>query len=189
MKSPFALSIAVLLCASYAHANETDDGSFIISPRIGRSTLTINHDMLASDQRVDVNTLATGIALGYVTPFNLMIEGGYLSQGNWDWFGTEDKYHLSEYNLVLGYQINTPHGFIITPKVGRSRWDLYSRDVALTHATDPMDPQRERGYDNFWELNLQRKVGNAAALGISYKDNNYQFGNVRTVAFLVSIKM
>ena len=189
MKSIFALGIATLLCASHVNAADADNGSFMISPRVGRSTLTINHDMLASDQRADVNTLATGIALGYVAPFNMTIEAGYLSQGNWDWFGTENKYRLSEYNLAVGYQINTPHGFVITPKVGRSRWDLYSRDVGLTHPTDPLDPQRERGYDNFWEVNLQRKVSNTAALGISYKDNNYQFGNVRAVAFLVSITM
>jgi len=186
MKSFFALAIAGVLWTSHAMA---DDGNFMITPRVGKTTLTINRDMLASDQRVDIDALATGVALAYVTPFKLMIEGGYVSQGNWSWFGTVDKYRLSEYNLVVGYEIDTPHGFVITPKVGRSRWDLYSKDVALTHPTDSFDPQRQRGYDNFWELGLQKQVGKSAALGISYKDNHYQFGSVKSIAFVASIKL
>ena len=186
MKSFYVFAMMGFLFASQAMA---DDGHFVITPRIGKTTLTINRDMLVSDQRVDVDALATGVALGYVTPFNLLIEGGYLSQGNWTWFGTVDEYRLSEYNLVVGYEINTPHDFVITPKVGRSRWDLYSKNVELTHPTDPLDPQRERGYDDFWELGLQKKVGKSAALGISYKDNHYQFGNVKSIAFVASIKM
>ena len=149
MKFLYALIGLVTLTGSQAMAADADNGSFVISPRIGRTTLTINRDMLASNQRVDVNTLATGVSLGYLTPFNLVVEGGYLSQGNWTWFGTQDEYRLSEYNLVVGYQIDTPHDFVIAPKVGRTRWDLYSKDVALTHPTDPLDSQRERGYDNF----------------------------------------
>jgi len=186
MKSLSAVAVFGLLFASHAMA---DDGGFVISPRIGKTTITINRDMLASDQRVDIDALATGVSLGYVTPFNLLIEGGYLSQGNWTWFGTEDKYRLSEYNIEVGYQINTPHDFMITPRVGRSRWDLYSQDVALTQPSDPLDPYRKRGYDNYWELSLQKKVGRSAALGVSYKDNHYEFGNVKSIAFLASIRM
>ncbi|HVY23395.1 MAG TPA: hypothetical protein VG962_08605 [Steroidobacteraceae bacterium] len=187
MKFFYALIGVIALTASPVMA--ADNGSFMISPRVGRTTITIDRDMLASNERVDVDTLTTGIALGYVAPFNLLVEGGYTSQGNWTWFGTEDKYRLSEYNIVLGYQINTPHDFVITPRVGRARWDLYSRDVALTHPADPLDPQRERGYDNFWEISLQKKVGRSAALGISYRDNSYGFGNVKSIVFLASIKM
>ena len=186
MKSFSAMAVLSLLFASYAMA---DDGGLVISPRIGKTTLTINRDMLVSDQRVDVSALATGVSLGYVTPFNLLIEGGYLSQGNLSWFGTVDKYRLSEYNIEVGYQIDTPHDFVITPRVGRTRWDLYSKDVALTHPSDPLDTQRKRGYDNYWEVSLQKKVGRSAALGISYKDNHYEFGSVKSIAFLASIKM
>lgn len=186
MKSLSALVMVGVLASSYAMA---DDGGFVITPRVGKTTLTINHDMLASDQRVDVNALATGVSLGYIAPFHLLIEGGYISQGNWDWFGATDKYRLSEYNIEAGFQIDTPHGFMITPRVGRSRWDLYSKDVDLTHPTDAFDPHRQRGYDNYWELSLQRKVGKSSALGVSYKDNHYGFGNVKSIAFVASIKM
>lgn len=188
MKYLSALILVGVLTTSYAMAEE-GNGGFVITPRVGKTTLTINHDMVTSDQRVDVNAFASGVSLGYITPFNLLIEGGYISQGNWDWFGATDKYRLSEYNVEVGFQIDTPHGFVITPRVGRSRWDLYSKDVTLTHPTDAYDPHRERGYDNYWELSLQKKVGRSSALGVSYKDNRYGFGNVKSIAFVASIRM
>ena len=51
-----------------------------------------------------------------------------------------------------------------------------------------LDEKREdertiRGYDDFWEPTLQKKVSQSIALGVTYKDNRYDFGNVRSIAF------
>jgi hypothetical protein len=125
------------------------------------------------------------VRLAYVTPIGLMAEGGYSSQGNWDWFGTVDKYRLSEYSIAVGYQFETEHGFRIIPKAGRTRWDLFSKESTLLHP-DADRPNTIRDYDYFWELTLQKKVSDSVALGVSYKDNPYKFGNVRSIAFTAS---
>jgi hypothetical protein len=183
MKSLFAL--AMLLAVTQADAGQE---SFVITPRVGQSTLTINREMLTTNQTVEVDALAVGVGVGYVAPFGLFLEGSTISQGNWDLFGLLDKYDLTEYAAAVGWRFETPHGFVITPKFGRSRWTLHTKDP---HWLNP-DKDNERsisGQDNFWELNLQKKVGKRAAMGISYKDNKYQFGNVRSTAFIVSIRL
>jgi hypothetical protein len=184
MKTLFAL-VALLSTAVQAEAKQE---SFIITPRVGESTLTINNNVLTTNKTIEVDTLAVGVGVGYVAPFGLLVEGSTVSQGNWDVFGLLDRYDLTEYSAALGYRFETPHGFVITPKVGRSRWTLHTKDP---HWINP-DSDNEHsisGLDNFWEFNLQKKVGRRAAMGISFKDNHYQFGNVRSTAFIVSIAL
>ncbi|MGE0114683.1 MAG: hypothetical protein AB7T07_07335 [Steroidobacteraceae bacterium] len=184
MKIHYALASLLLLQAATTSSVLAAEG-FQISPRVGKSTLHLDADVVATHEAVDKDTLLTGVTLGYVTPIGLMAEGGYSKQGNWDVFGWEDKYRLSEYTLAVGFQIDTPRGFRIVPKVGRERWDLYSKEGSLNHS-GPENTHTIRSYDNFWELTLQKKIGESAALGITYKDNPYDFGNVRSIAFTAS---
>lgn len=187
MKTRYVVATLLLLQAPYLFAADASSmGEFQISPRIGKSTLDIKSNVQADGRSTDVDTLATGVALGYVSPFGLMAEGGYTKQGNWDWFGATDEYKLTEYSLAIGWQIDTPHGFRIVPKVGRTRWDLFSKQYTFADVTTVgrrEDERTIRGYDDFWELTLQKKVSQSIALGVTYKDNRYDFGNVRSIAF------
>jgi hypothetical protein len=160
-------------------------GGFQISPRVGKSMLHLNPGAVRSGQVGDFDTLLGGVNLSYTLPAGPMAELGYGSQGNWGHLGLEDRYQLREYSLALGYQIATPHGFVITPKVGRSRWELYSRNAVFAHPLAGQ-PDTVRGYQNFWELSLQKRVRDVAALGVVLKDNHYDFGDVRSVAFTAS---
>jgi hypothetical protein len=181
MKIHHAVASLLLLQVAAAHAAPVTDG-FQISPRIGKSTLKLDADATKAHEVVEKDTLLTGVTLGYVSPFYVMVEGGYSTQGNWTWFGSEDKYRLSEYSAAIGVQIDTPHGFRIVPKVGRERWDLYSKEGLLSTNT-PGNTNTRRSYDNFWELTLQKEIGESVALGITYKDNPYDFGNAKSLAF------
>ncbi|MGC3981603.1 MAG: hypothetical protein QM808_10105 [Steroidobacteraceae bacterium] len=184
MKIHYALASLLLLEAATTTSAVAADG-FQISPRVGKTTLRIDADQVKSNELVEKDTFLTGVTLGYVTPIGLMAEGGYSSQGNWDVFGTEDRYKLSEYTIAVGWQIETAHGFRIIPKAGRSRWDLYSKEGSLNHP-GPEHANTIRSYDNFWELTLQKKVSDSVALGVTYKDNPYDFGDVKSIAFTAS---
>ncbi len=183
MKIHYALASLLLLQATASSAQAAE--GFQISPRVGKSTLRLDADTTTANEVLEKDTFLTGVTLGYVTPFYLMAEGGYSKQGNWTWFGSEDKYRLSEYSIAVGFQIDTPKGFRIVPKVGRVRWDLYSKE-GLLNTTTPGNTNTVRSYDDFWELTLQKKVSESVALGITYKDNRYDFGNMKSIAFTAS---
>lgn len=182
MKIHYALA-SLLLSVTTGSAMAAE--GFQISPRVGKSTLRLDADAVTTHEAVEKDTFLTGVTMAYVTPFYLMAEGGYSTQGNWTWFGSEDKYKLSEYSIAVGVQIDTPRGFRIVPKVGRERWDLYSKE-GLLHTTLPNTANTRRSYDNFWELTLQKKIGESVALGVTYKDNPYDFGNMKSIAFTAS---
>ena len=74
---------------------------------------------------------------------------------------------------------------MITPKVGRSQWELYSRNAVFARPVSGQ-PDTVRGYQNFWELSIQKRVRDVAALGVMFKDNHYDFGDVRSIAFTAS---
>ena len=181
MKIHYAVASLLLLQGATTTSALAAEG-FQISPRIGKSTLRLDADTTTANEVVEKDTLLTGVTLAYVSPFYVMAEGGYSTQGNWTWFGSEDKYRLSEYSIAVGVQIDTPKGFRIVPKVGRARWDLYSKE-GLLNTTTPGNTSTWRSYDNFWELTLQKKIGESVALGVTYKDNPYDFGNAKSIAF------
>jgi len=178
-----ATAVAAAPAADAAPASAVE--GFQISPRIGKSTLTVKPGIVQSGQTGSFDALLSGIDLSYTLPGGPMAEIGYGSQGNWSWFGTQDAYRLREYSLAVGFQIHTPRDFLITPKVGRSSWDLSSQDVVFRNP-DAGHGDRISGYQNFWELSLQKQIRHAAALGVTYKDNHYDFGSVRSIAFTAS---
>lgn len=184
MKVHYTIAALLLAQAAITSSAFAAEG-FQISPRLGTSTLQLDADTVTTHQFVEKDTLLAGVTLAYVAPFGLLAEAGYSSQGNSDWFNSEDKYKLSEYTVAVGFQIDTPKGFRITPKVGRTRWDLYSKEGLLTQVT-PGEHNTRRGYDDFWELTLQKEVSKSVALGLTFKDNPYDFGNVKTLAFTAS---
>lgn len=181
MKIHYAVAPWLLLQAAVTMAAPVTEG-LQISPRVGKSTLKLDADATTANEVIEKDTLLTGVTLGYVSPFYVMAEAGYSTQGNWTWFGSEDKYKLSEYSLAVGLQIDTPRGFRIVPKVGRERWDLYSKE-GLLRTTTPGNTNMRRSYDDFWELTVQKKIGEAVALGVTYKDNPYDFGSAKSIAF------
>jgi hypothetical protein len=163
-------------------------GGFQISPRVGKTTLHLNSGVVRSGTEADYETLLGGVALSYTMAAGPLAEFGYGSQGNWSFFGLEDRYRLREYSLAAGYRISTPRGFVITPKLGRSRWELLAQDSVFTRA-DSGQPNTMRGYENFWELSLQKKIRDAAALGVTFKENHYDFGKARTIAFTATFNL
>jgi hypothetical protein len=189
MKIHYAFASLLLLQGAISNAAAPLAEGFQIGPRVGHSTLKLDADATADHRAVDTDTLLAGITVGYVSPFYVMAEGGYSKQGNWTWFGSENKYRLSESSLAVGLQFDTPHGFRITPKVGRERWDLYSKEGLLKAMTVEDTSNKRRSYDNFWELTLQKKVGKSAALGVTYKDNAYDFGSARSFAFTATFAL
>ena len=176
--------LATLALTQVATTSTVLAAGFQVSPRVGNTTLRLDADATTRNTVIEKDAFLVGVTLGYVTPIGLMFEGGYGSQNNSDWFDDQDKYRLSEYTLAAGWQFATPHGFRITPKVGRTRWDLYSDDAPLTYAQ--VDTNTRRGYDNFWELTLQKTITDSIALGVTFKDNPYDFGNVKSIAFTAS---
>ncbi len=184
MKIRYMLASLLVLQVASTSAVLAEEG-FQISPRVGRSELRLDADALTTRKVTELETTLAGVEFAYVTPFGLLAEGGYSSQGNWDWWGATDKFRLSEYTLAVGFQIDTPSGFRITPKVGRARWELHSREGLLTR-TDPALVNTRRDYDTYWELSLQKEVTDTIALGVVFKDNPYKFGDVQSIAFTAS---
>lgn len=179
------LGLALLLIAGAASA--ADDG-FQIAPSLGRGRLLIDADEVVTGKQTDVDTFAAGVTLSYVTPIGFAFEAGGMRQRSDNIFGAFDDFRLDEGHIAVAWQIDTPSGFRIVPKVGRARWKLYSREGALFHpgpeATETVD-----GYDNFWEISFSQKLTPRIALGGSVRAGHYQFGDARSLSFIASFAL
>jgi len=185
--APLALLGALLSSAAAAAMASAADDRFEITPRLGVTTLSLDAPALKSNQPIEEDAGVAGVNLRYVNAFGPVVDVGYNGQRTRNWDDHDNSFRLTQYELAVGWQFNTAHGFRITPKVGRTRWDLYSSDGLLTQTKAGTDTRR--GYDTFWELGLEKTVTENIALGVAFRDNGYEFGNVRSVAFIASFSM
>jgi hypothetical protein len=157
---------------------------FVLGPRIGPGELRINAEQQIGDEFVDSDvsedTIGAGGTFEYRAPFGLVLEAGLFTAGSTDWFDS-DEYRFSEYYGSIGYQINLGRGFSITPRAGRGRWKLEADDVWFFDEDE--DPPTIRGYQNFWEITALKRINDVVSLGVSHKENSYDFGRVRSTVF------
>ena len=184
MRSPL---LAMTLLAAFAtHPARAAENEFQITPRAGTGDLRINAFEGVNDQLVDSDTLGLGCAFGYLTPIGILAEIGADSYGQWDLFDAFDSFSLSQRFVAVGYQFELGNGWRFVPKAGRARWKLHSDEGRLFHP-GPEAENEVRGYGYYWEASVSRRISRVVALGVTYKQGNYDFGRSRTTAFLVTL--
>lgn len=179
--------LAITLLAAFAmHPALAAEDEFQITPRAGLGDLRVDAFQGVNDQLVDTDTLGLGGAFGYLTPIGLLAEIGSDYYGDVNVFNASDAFSLAQRFVAVGYQLELGNGWRFVPKVGRARWKLHSKEGALFHP-GPEAETEIRGYDYYWEASVSRRISRVVALGVTYKQGNYEFGRSRTTAFLVTI--
>jgi hypothetical protein len=178
---------AVALFAGAMPAMAADQGEFRLGPRVGPGEIRIQPGTLIGDQPTDElvseESFGLGGTLEYHAPFGLVIEAGLFGTGTTDWFDDTD-YQFSEYFGSVGYEIPLGHGFTLTPRVGRARWKLEADDNWFFDDDDDRNPTT-RGYENYWEVSAMKRINDRVSMGVSHKENDYDFGRVRSTVFTV----
>lgn len=179
-----ALPGLILLIAHMAPASAAET-EFRIGPRIGPGEIRIDEGQIIGDEVVDPGVAEDSAGIGgtfeYRAPFGVVLEVGILSAGSTDWWDSED-YRFSEYFTSVGYQVELGRGFSLIPRVGRARWKMEADEVWFFDI-DSEDPPTIRGYQNYWEITALKRINPSFALGVSHKENNYEFGRVRSTVF------
>lgn len=156
-----------------------------ISPYLGYSHLRIDGPNLVDGVTDRFDLAMGGVTVGFLTPFNVVIEAGTGWGFHDEIFSNDRDISLDQDYAAIGYQIDFGNGWRFVPKVGRMKWKLESDDRDLV---DVFDVRHEtlRGYDNFYEASLLRHVSRSIVLGLNFKDVDTAFGHDRSGAFLVT---
>jgi hypothetical protein len=177
---------AIALLAGTGSAIAADQGEFRLGPRGGPGEIRIQPGTLIGDQPTDElvseDSFGLGATLEYHAPFGLVIEAGLFGTGTTDWFDNKD-YKFSEYFGSVGYEIPLGHGFTVTPRVGRTRWKLEADNNWFFDRSDNENNPTTRGYENYWEVSAMKRINDRFSLGVSYKENDYEFGRIRSTVF------
>ena len=170
MKSATVI-LAVLAAAHCCFANAVEQ-EFQITPRVGFGEIRLKPGTtsidVANQDGTETNTLDIGVAVSYVTPIGVVLEVGAQGQSNFSLFGTLDELTFSEEYVAAGFQLEFGNGFRLTPKVGRTRWRLRSKEGILFNP-GPEAQERIDGYEDFWDVSLTKTVLDWVSMGVRYR--------------------
>ena len=171
-----------------AQAQDQERGKMFITPFVGSTHLRIDSGQVYNEsQTFRVDSLQTGVRLGYRAPFGLVVEVGRSSAVHANLFDDHGDYWLTQGFGAIGWRVEFADGWHITPRVGRESWELSSDrrvfpdDAGVRHTS--ID-----GWQNFWEVGLTRDVKSWLSLGVNFKDVNEDFGHSRTGEFTASFQ-
>lgn len=190
MQLHMRMSVAFALAAAFLavpQAQARDGSSFQVSPRVGYATLRVDKENTISGERETKDALSVGVAFTAVAPFGVLLEGGYFKDMSNTFFGADDRYELTQYSIAVGYQFESESGVRFTPKAGRTHWRLHSKEGQLFHPGPEAEDEIE-AYDYFWEATLQKSVGRSQSkwVGVTFKDNPFDFGTAQSVCFTMT---
>jgi hypothetical protein len=185
MRRIFPVMMLCAMGAGAAHGASAAEPEFQIAGRVGRGDLQIDKFDTSDDFHASTNIVGVGGAFGYLTPVGVVLEAGADSFGQFDFFGF-DRFSLTQQYLGVGYQFELGNGWRLVPKAGRARWTLRSKEGVLFNP-GPEVEQKIRGYDYYWEVSVSRRISRVVALGVSYKQGDYDFGRPYVASFLVTL--
>jgi hypothetical protein len=178
------LCMALVMMCSLATATSllaAERAEFQISPRAGRGVLKLDQFRNVDERLAELDTGGLGVSFAVLTPVGLLLEGGMESYGHWDLFDEDDELFLRQDYVALGYQFELGDGWHLVPKAGRSKWKLTSEDGPLLQGDDVA-----RGYEYFWEVGFGKRINDVMSLGASVRRGDYEFGDARSVAFVMT---
>jgi hypothetical protein len=179
----FVMTATALALLGVAQTSLAAESEFQITPRIGQGELKIDaFDGLDEDLR-EAETYGLGIGFGVLTPIGVVLEIGADSQGRLEIIDEDDDFSLSQQYVAVGYQIPLGDGWHLTPKVARARWKLRSDHTLLDF--DSSDNEELRGYEYVYDVTVGRKISRVVALGLNYKQGDFDFGRARALSFAV----
>jgi len=178
-----AASFALLAGTNSVTAAETE---FQFTPRVGVSHLEVDRFVGVNQNDEHRTTFGIGASFGVLTPLGIVVEIGADEFSDIDFFDELDGFTLQQRFVDIGYQFELGDGWRIVPRVGRSKWKLRNEEGRLFNP-GPEASRNVRGYDNFAELSVSRRISRVVTLGGSYRYGNYEFGRNGTAAFLVTL--
>ncbi|TQV71533.1 porin family protein [Aliikangiella marina] len=182
MKNLVHKSIVLLGLSLLALDLHAQQPSFYLIPQVGNVNLSIDSDYTLSNVKLNEDNIESGITAGLITDSHLMVELSILHSDSIDFFDIGDTYNFSQYQLMLGYQVELNEHIRFIPKVGLSFWDLDGEEGVFlnpgTEATSNLD-----GNDLYWSLGFDFPVTERISLQLSYANNGYEFGRTETTSF------
>jgi hypothetical protein len=157
-----------------------------IAPRVGTGSLRV--DRFAGTERfiADDDTSGLGASVAYLTSPGLVFEIGSDSFGSFNLFGAIDNFRLTQTFASVGYQAELGHGWRLVPRFGRAHWRLKAKEGFLFNP-GPEQTRSISGGDYYWEVGLSRQISRVVALGLAYKQGDYDFGRARATTFNVTL--
>lgn len=183
MKNTILLAVPFLALAAVPTTHAENIHEFRIGPRIGPGELRVDARQPISQVLVGETTEETTVGLGgtleYRAPFGLVIEVGHFTAGDSDWW-ERDKLYMTEAFASVGWQLDLGRGVSLIPRVGRSRWKL--EDDESWFDDDNVNP-KIRGYEHYWEMSAMKRLNPVVMIGVSHRQNSFEFGRARSTVF------
>jgi len=184
------ITILAALAAVHCCQVQASEQELQITPRLGfgnieldPGVLTIDNAQVGDDNEID--TADFGVGLAYLTPFGLVLEAGLQYQTNISFGRIFDNISFEERYIAAGFQFELGNGFRLTPKVGRTKWELRNEEGMFLNP-GPEQFEEIDGYEDFYEVSFSKTISESISMGVRYKSADYSFGEVDSIMFITT---
>jgi hypothetical protein len=184
--SKWLVAVGAVLATAGVRAQDAARTHAYIAPYGGYTHIRLDDGTVYQQTEIyKFDALLLGASFGFQTPVGFLAEVGRAHSVHADFFDDPGDFELTHTSGAVGWRIPFADAWQFTPKVGRLKWELSSDNRVL------LDNQGVRhydinGWDNFYELNLTRKLGKSVSMGALFRDVDQEFGHSRSGAFTVS---
>lgn len=173
------MNLVVLIVCLTLSLPSFADGLVLIA-EAGPSLIEIDGEFRPSEIHNSQNGNALGLSAGYKFTSNIVILGSANRYYGTNFFGANDRVHLTEANILLGYSlINTQH-FRLLPMVGWSDWELESKEGALFNS-GPEEVRVFKGESIIGKIIFELPIKDFFAMQFSLTHGEFDFGELSAI--------
>jgi hypothetical protein len=165
---------ACLATPGFADDNKT---SITIAPYAGGAHVRMDAENMVDGERHAMDLLLAGVSIGVRIPIGLTFEIGRsdaVHDDLSDW--NQEGFQLAQRYIAVGWQFNLGDDWTLAPKYGRAKWSFDADDVNFVDRNGDVT-DKVRGYDNFGEITLAKKLSDSFSLGLTVRGLETDFGD------------
>ncbi len=186
INSKWLVAAAAACLAAPVFADSDQKTAITVSPYLGGAHVRIDAENMADGMPRKMDLALGGVSIGVRMPIGLAFEIGRsdaIHDDVSDWW--QEGFGLTQKYVSVGWQFSLGDDWTLAPKYGRAKWNFDADDVNFVDVNGAVT-DKVRGYDNFGEITIAKKIKDSFSLGLTARGLETDFGDSYSGALTAS---
>lgn len=176
--------LALIVCLLLSQASFADNpfsGRLVAIGEVGFGHIDVDEDYrFSEDTKNNQGSITLGALALYKFDFNLVLGSHVSTYYGYSNFGGDDRIHVNDVSVLMGYSFNIAPHFRFVPMVGLSRWKVRSKEGAMFNPGEE-EQVGYKGTNPFLRLNFEIPINKRFAINVAYTYGEFDYGDLMAI--------